>query len=169
MPIPHLPAGSYLSRVAATSADNAWVVGYTRSFKTLILRWNGTRWRRVAARAVTGVTGGLDGVTAISARDAWAVGFTSNTFMYGCAEPAARLRLPGVGVRVPSTTKQRPLIFHWNGTSWRPVRSTGLRDGQVLFGVTATSTDDAWAVGGLNYIQPNAKVVVLRWNGSIWR
>jgi hypothetical protein len=38
-----------LSGVAATSADNAWAVGYTSnshhgSFQTLILRWNGTAW-----------------------------------------------------------------------------------------------------------------------------
>jgi hypothetical protein len=35
--------------------------------------------------------------------------------------------------------------------------------------VTATSARNAWAVGALHYLQPNAKVVVLRWNGNIWK
>jgi hypothetical protein len=37
-----IPGG--LSEVAATSASNAWAVGYTSS-KTLIERWNGTAWK----------------------------------------------------------------------------------------------------------------------------
>ena len=34
--------------VAATSAGNAWAVGYTSAttgMKTLIMRWNGTAWK----------------------------------------------------------------------------------------------------------------------------
>jgi len=175
MPIPHLPVGSFLSTVEATSADNAWAVGFTGGIanKTLILRWNGARWRRVAVPAVTG---GLASVTAVSARDAWAVGETVNYFTVGCAGPAARVAAPGDGARLPAAigggyaaTKLRPLIFHWNGTSWRPVASPALRAGAALFGVTATSAGNAWAVGGLNFLQPNARTVVLRWNGSIWR
>jgi hypothetical protein len=37
------------SSVAATSASNAWAVGYTNG-KTLIERWNGTAWKRVSLR-----------------------------------------------------------------------------------------------------------------------
>jgi uncharacterized RDD family membrane protein YckC len=48
------PAASFsinglLSAVAATSAANAWAVGYSGGrngvTKTLILRWNGTAWK----------------------------------------------------------------------------------------------------------------------------
>ena len=39
----------------------------------------------------------LSGVSAISATDAWAVGYAS------------------------SRTGQQPLILHWNGTAWRQV------------------------------------------------
>jgi hypothetical protein len=40
-------AGTFLDGVAATSADNAWAVGYTGTepnAKTLILHWNGKTW-----------------------------------------------------------------------------------------------------------------------------
>ena len=36
---------TWLSAVAATSADNAWAVGATAGGKTLIEHWNGTTWK----------------------------------------------------------------------------------------------------------------------------
>src|SRR5260370_10741024 len=42
----------------------------------------GTAWRRVASPVSTG---GLFGVTVISARDAWAVGSTQSFFHIGCS------------------------------------------------------------------------------------
>ena len=44
--------------------------------KTLILRWNGTTWKRVPSPS-PGSGGSLSGVAAASARTAWAVGSTS--------------------------------------------------------------------------------------------
>jgi glucose/arabinose dehydrogenase len=41
-----------LSGVAATSATNAWAVGRTGSGETLIERWRGTAWKRVATSIV---------------------------------------------------------------------------------------------------------------------
>jgi hypothetical protein len=44
-----VPSTGQLSGVAATSASNAWAVGYTGSTspKPLIEHWNGTAWTRV--------------------------------------------------------------------------------------------------------------------------
>jgi hypothetical protein len=143
--------------VAAVSARTAWVVGVTGSDKPVILRWNGIAWRRVPVR---GITGGLLGVAAVSARDAWAVGTTQSFFVIACSGGATR------GV---AATKIRPLIFHWNGATWKSVTVPAQPGRAVLTGVAATSAGNAWAVGGLNYLRSTGKVLVLRWNGSAWR
>ncbi len=75
------PGGSHfdntLSGVAVTSAGNAWAVGnYTTGpagSKTLILRWNGTKWTHVASPN-PGTSNQLNAVGAWSASNAWAVG-----------------------------------------------------------------------------------------------
>jgi hypothetical protein len=84
----------------------------------------------------------LFGVAAISARNAWAVGYYQN-----------------------QAGKLRTLILHWNGKSWRQVASPNpVAGGDTLSGVAATSATNAWAVGG-----KNGKPLILRWNGKSWR
>jgi hypothetical protein len=91
------PRGNWLFAVAAASARNAWAVGgtsITSSTSTpLILRWNGTSWKRVHSPDPPGAVN-LFGVAAISARNAWAVGH-------------------------PTDSPQPAVILHWNGTAWR--------------------------------------------------
>jgi hypothetical protein len=68
----------------------------------------------------------LIGVTALSSRNAWAVGFYSN----GGAE--------------------QTLVLHWNGTAWRRVASpnpAGSSNDNELDDVAATSSSNAWMVG----------------------
>ena len=72
-------AVSELKGVAATSAGNAWAVGYTgngANARALIVRWNGTAWNRVPSPS-PGRYSYLYGVAATSARNAWAVGYDS--------------------------------------------------------------------------------------------
>ena len=95
-PSPSL-AGS-LSSVAATSASNAWAVGYTSNGRTLIERWNGAAWKRVSSPS-PGSDATLDGVAASSAGSAWAVGSTI------------------------SGSSDNTLIERWNGAAWRQVPS----------------------------------------------
>lgn len=126
------PGGSsndnILQAVAAVSASNAWAVGsaFTTGFaQPLIEHWNGKAWRSVPAPSPSpSVPSWLTGVTAISARDAWAVG------SYG-------------------STDQHTLIEHWNGKSWRRVRSPSPGLSAVLVGV-ASSRTSIWAVGYYN-------------------
>src|SRR6266700_2057709 len=62
--------------VAVLSARSAWAVGSAGS-KTLILRWNGTVWRRVPSpNPSPDHAQCLAVVSAASASDAWAVGYT---------------------------------------------------------------------------------------------
>ena len=137
--------------MAATSARSAWAVGdYIAgiSVKTLILRWNGTAWKRVPSPSPApskGLADLLNGVAATSAGNAWAVGDIS----CGCG--------PG-----PS------LILRWNGTTWKRVPSPPA-GGAALRGVAATSARSAWAVGDTMTGDTSFKTVILRWNGKAWK
>jgi hypothetical protein len=121
-------SGSELDAVGATSASNAWAVGYTSSGsidKTLVLHWNGRRWTRMASPS-TGREAFLTGVTATSARNAWAVGDSI----------------------AHSGGVEQPLILRWNGRRWsREASPQPSPDGAGLFAVAAASAGNGWAVG----------------------
>ena len=73
--------------------------------------------------------GYLNGVTAISRTDAWAVGLIASG---------------GPGNSGATTT---PLIEHWDGTSWDQVPCPVPASGGQFNSVSATSPTDVWAVG----------------------
>jgi hypothetical protein len=153
---------SYLNGVSADSATDAWAVGYyfnptTFASETLALHWNGTKWSEVASPNPGGTTNSsdfnmLNGVSADSATDAWAVGDYGN----------------------PTTGAGETLALHWNGTSWSKVASpnpegTSSSDYNILNGVSADSATDAWAVG--SYFNPTtfaSETLALHWNGTSW-
>ncbi len=122
-----------LSSVAATSASNAWAVGYYfngTADQTLIEHWNGTAWKRVASPNPSGTSNYniLNGVVALSASNAWAVGES----------------IDGTGVH-------KTLVEHWTGTAWKHVPSPNpSSSGNTLYGVGASSATNIWAVGTYN-------------------
>jgi hypothetical protein len=125
--------------VTATSARNAWSVGYVLRGGSLILRWDGTAWKR--SLIPSGLRRGrINAVTATSATNAWVV-HTRNG--------------------------KDSQIWHWNGRSWSHVATPAIA-GQtyLLHAVTATSTRNAWAVGETEL---NGDTVILHWNGARWR
>jgi hypothetical protein len=143
-----LPPDSNLTGVSAISPSAALAVGWSYlsgrdEQKSLALRWNGTAWKQVASPnpgPPGDVFAPLYGVSALSPSSAWAVGS----------------RLTGTG--------DRPLMLHWNGTSWVRVASSsrvGSRD-IVLTAVSAVSRTSAWAVGH------GRGILILHWNGSRW-
>jgi hypothetical protein len=85
-------------------------------------------------------------VTATSASDAWAVGWSAASNLSG----------------------SKSLILHWDGKTWAQVSSPNpfCATCDSLYGVTATSASSAWAVGTLN---GGSEVVILRWNGTAWK
>ncbi len=138
--------------VDAVSRANIWAVGrYSHSGAdlTLIEHWNGTAWKQVPSPNVTSANI-LYSVTAVSAADVWAVGGYFN-----------------------SADVEQTLIEHWNGTTWKRVPSPnpgGSSNGNFLFGVTAVSSANVWAVGG--YVIGTAfvhKTLILHWNGTAWK
>jgi hypothetical protein len=114
-------SGSF-SGVAATSASNAWAVGNTSGGRTMILHWNGTAWTHQSS---PNIEGAFQAVAATSARNAWAVGCS------GCLAGGAG----------------DPLIERWNGTTWKKVPAPSVTALAGLYGVTAISPANAWAVG----------------------
>ena len=147
--------GNQLLGVAALSRTDAWAVGAslsssTSEYQTLILHWNGRKWSRARAPAVSTLGTQLAGVAAVSGSDAWAVGRFDNASNF-----------------------DNPLILHWNGRSWgrarAPARASSLEE---LFAVSAWSATRAWAVGigpcvGGGVDCPSHSLT-LRWNGTRW-
>ncbi len=114
--------------VTAVSASNIWAVGglydpTAGPAGILIEHWNGSQWKMVKSPALP-VGGGLNGVTAISSRDIWAVGsYTDNL------------------------GQTLTLIAHWNGSQWEKVTSPNPGSYNILWAVAADRTGRAVAAG----------------------
>jgi hypothetical protein len=89
----------------------------------------------------------LTGISAVSATDAWAVGYSCSNAQ--CSEP---------------DLAYKTLTEHWNGTAWSTVASPNLGPSDQLTGVSAVSATDAWAVGTAS----SGQTLILRWNGTKW-
>jgi len=150
------PAGatSYneLAGVAATSASNAWAVGFYLTSggaeRTLVVHWDGKTWKQVPSpnAGTAGANNGLSAVAATSASNAWAVGSYA-----------------------VSSHELRTLTLHWNGRTWTKVPSLNAGSGgNVLYGVAATSGSDAWAVGYRSLGPAPNRIILQHWNGKSW-
>src|SRR5262249_36562573 len=89
------------------------------------------------------VSGRLQGVSATSASNAWAVGTTA----------------PG---------GNKTMIVRWNGTAWKQVPSPSAGSARGLGGVAARATGRAWAVGSTGNGLGSVQTLNLRWNGTAW-
>lgn len=155
IPSPNSPGSNELLGASASDASHVWAVGRVVSSKpdtwrSLVLRWDGSAWSRVAHPHFAG-NHLLQGTDAPAADDAWAVG--------------SRLVPTGGG---------RTVVEHWNGTRWTVVRSPnpnpeGLNQ---LLGVRAVPSDPdtVWAVG--SYTNPTASfgdlTLTMRRAGGRW-
>lgn len=136
---------SVLNGVAAISSSDVWTVGFYQNCQRqnlpLTLHWNGTAWAAVSAPAPPG--NGNPAIRAVAAsgtNDVWMVGFVA----------------PG----------NIPIIEHWNGSAWSLVPSPGT--GIQLYGVTAISPTDAWAVGSNAACTNCSSPIIEHWDGKAW-
>ena len=155
MPGPAVPAGSSgsLAGVSMPGPASGWAVGFTlpstpgADVHPLLARWDGRRWQ--AARLPAGTTGAgrLDGITALSASNAWAV-----------------------GAAMTANHSPAPLILHWNGHRWARVPAAPVPGyaATELLGVAAASPRDAWAVGQAENTADQLRSVTEHWNGRGW-
>ena len=153
------PLNGALNAIAGAGASDVWAVGqYAKSggpSQTLTEHWDGSSWSIVPAPDVSGLTTQgvgdvLDGVSVLSATDAWAVGYTDLN---------------------PSPSTSSTLTMHWDGSAWKIIPAPDLSPSDGLVAVSALSPNDIWAVGSLSvgltfgaYYAP----LIEHWNGSAW-
>ncbi|MFI5913323.1 hypothetical protein [Dactylosporangium sp. NPDC051541] len=143
------PAGTaniMLRGISADAANDAWAVGESFDGRALLAEhWNGTAWSGVALPVpADSLRASIQGVTALSPTNAWAVGWYSNNSL------------------------NLPLIEHWDGTAWSVVPNVPrqVSESNFLHAITAVSADDIWAVG--EYFQGGSATLLLHWNGTAW-
>ena len=134
-----------LASVAATSATNVWAVGFYANsdgiWRSLTEQWNGTHWSIVKSPSPGSQISYLYSVAAISASNAWAVGYADS----------------------------QTLIERWNGTRWSVVKSSGPGSvSNLLIGVAAASASDIWTVGTYEDSSFTFYTLTEHWNGSQW-
>ena len=164
-------AFSTLNGITGVSANDVWAVGSSTSAKagfngtperwgstvTLSEHWNGAQWSVVpsankeVASSSYNASNSLYAVSAISAADVWAVG---NAFGKNSVDT---------------------LVEQWNGTTWSVVPSPTFPSIQAdvspnpgLYGVTAISPSDVWAVGAVSTAAYTNRNLVVHWNGTSW-
>jgi hypothetical protein len=138
---------NFLEGVIATSAGNAWAVGHYDSgaaSRTLVEHWNGTSWKVIKSPNPGGPSrdNALFGIATTSAHNAWAVGLYAS-----------------------GSNVNRTLAMHWNGMSWKVIKTPNVGAGSNVFdGVAATSAGNAWAVGF-----SASQTLIEHWNGTSWK
>jgi hypothetical protein len=155
---PNSPGSNELQGAAGAGASHVWAVGRVVNFnvnpstyRSLILRWNGTAWAPAAHPGFAG-NHALRGVTAPAASEAWAV-----------------------GTRQISSGGHVTLVERWDGASWNVVSSPNPDPDGIneLSGVAAVpgSAGSVWAVGF--YSKPNANFgtlnLILRRTSGGWQ
>lgn len=143
VPTPTIAPVSSLNAVAGAASDDLWAVGETSTgskgtgSSALAMRWDGSEWTLVdtGIRLTNAV---LNGVTALSPDDVWAVGSYTDA----------------------SGTVYLPLAIHWDGVRWTQTEVPG--EGQ-LWSVSAASSGEVWAVGNFG-----PQSLALRWDGEAW-
>ncbi len=188
---PAITTGLTLEGIDAFAPNDVWSVGWTYvdnllNYQTVIVRWNGTTWNRVASPNPGGTeVDQLHDVVALSTTDAWAVGETGGT-----GDNALILRWNGsnwqnvpnsCGRGLASITAISPndlwavgeyTTCHYDGTTWTSVGLPPDLEAVRFNGVDGVATDDVWAVGSEVFCQPKGGcisfAVPAHWDGSAW-
>jgi len=195
---PTLGVSSALLAVSASTATDAWAVGFSvlgrHDDGTLIEHWNGTAWSVNSSLVVKGFVAELTGVADLSPTNAWAVGIGNGAILEhwnGSAWSSVTVPDPDftpgagqsisassptdiwvVGTTVNTTTGTTTAeALHFNGTAWAvvPMQQPGTNT-PTIGAVTAISATDAWAVGeDIGATSaPGGSTLIEQWNGAKW-
>ena len=195
---PTLGVSSALLGVSASTAADAWAVGFSvlgrHDDGTLIEHWNGTAWSVNSSLVVKGFVAELTGVADLSPTNAWAVGTGNGAILEhwnGSAWSSVTVPDPDftpgagqsisassptdiwvVGTTVNTTTGTTTAeALHFNGTAWAvaPMQQPGTNT-PTIAAVTAISATDAWAVGeDIGATSaPGGSTLIEQWNGTKW-
>lgn len=162
-PNPSHSGHNFLFGVAATGADDAWVVGYSNVADgsgydqfTHASRWDGTSWHRTPTPSPGvdnwGTKAVLYAVEAISPDLVWAAG--SKTIQHP----------------VDGAIGQQLLVLRWTGEQWdeieAPLTPAG-GTGAWIRDIVAIDEDDVWFVGMYNNAGSGPSTgLALHWDGS---
>ena len=143
--------GNLLLATVAISSTDVWAVGAApnrSSFLTATLaeHWDGTEWSIVETPPIDLPFVRLNSIAAVGSRDVWAAGYAEN----------------------PSCICAETVIEHWDGSSWIRVSSPNPGVANFLYGITAVSPTDIWAVG---YQWPTQSLwvpLLLHYDGTSW-
>jgi hypothetical protein len=187
---PNVTAGyNELYGVDGAAPDDVWAVGYHNisyygSERTMALHWDGSAWSVVETPNLGTNANLLGGIAAISADDAWAVGYGDdaggfrgravalhwNGSAWSMANPSQPGRRAGFvsvdalasnDVWAVGSDGEAPLAEHYDGSTWSVVSTPDI-DGE-LYAVEAIAPDDVWAAG-----ESDDSTLVLHWDGSSW-
>jgi hypothetical protein len=144
----------FANAISAVATDDVWAVGYdysTATMRNISAHWNGRRWSLVPTPNLMDGSppdNKLESVTAISHGDVWAVGFENN---------------------IGGSNAQRTITMRWDGGAWSlvPTPNPGAA-GSELFGVTALSDHDVWAVGESRTRRGDQESLTMQWDGGAW-
>jgi hypothetical protein len=197
VPSPSPQLFNFLEGVRVLSGTDAWAVGQfgdsetqapghagrrAPPYQTMILHWDGTSWQQVASPGVN--FDGLGAVSALSSRDAWAVGsviahWNGTRWTQVASFNPDVTSLSGVAASSADSawtvgdtdngTAEQTFIEHWNGHRWTRVASPdpgGPARDNTLSAVTVTS-GGAWAVGSYA-TAAGARTLILHWTGLAW-
>jgi hypothetical protein len=182
-----------LTAVAAVSTSDVWAVGFginkSNKSEQLIEHWDGKNWTITPNPTISQDSSALNGVAAISAHDAWAVGGSLIEQWDGASWKV--VSNPGVSLNgflnaIAAISSKDvwavgsgngALIEHWDGASWKivpgVVPSEGYPPNQPLTGVAASAANDVWAVGtGVGNsgggCGADFGAVIEHWDGARW-
>jgi hypothetical protein len=146
---PDADSNRRLNAIAGVASRDLWAVGWQDQDgggqASYILHWDGTSWQRVPSPNPPGAhSTQLYGVSALSASDVWAVGYSYTR--------AADVR--------------SAVILHWDGRAWNET-SANAPSNATLLAVAASSARDVWTVGYENP-QTGFAALVEHWDGTAW-
>jgi len=198
VPVPALGAAGGLTTVSASSATDAWAVGFEvlapRHRQAVLEHWNGSAWSRDTTDAVATSSATLTGVVDLSAANAWAIAagggsqglahwngtaWSFATFPDANFSPSAGQAISAssasdvwvVGSTFNATTFAGiPEAEHFNGTSWSTVPLAQPGGSATIGAVTAISPTNAWAAGEATggTAPVGGGTLIEHWNGASW-
>jgi hypothetical protein len=151
------PPGSFqfVTGMSVVSGRDIWAVGYDAggsASRNVSAHWDGTAWTLVPTPNIAGGTPAdnkLEAVAAVAADDVWAVGWENN---------------------IDGLNKQQTIAMRWDGSVWTVVPTPNPNtSGGELFGATAISSTDVWAIGeSRNFDTGEQHSLTMQWDGTAW-
>ena len=185
--MPGRPDPTSLQAVSASSATDAWAVGWTGGYTHIALceHWNGSAWSIVPGPGSSAKFFALRGVAGLSPSSAYAVGTDPGKAYHWDGTAWRTVTLPDTSFVASSITAVSATdiwltgstsagataeAMNFNGTTWTvvPVQQPSANTA-VLNAVTAVAANDIWAVG--NVRSPSGlrvSTLTEHWNGSAW-